>query len=78
MTFQELVKRRSMRSGSESRMSFRDWAKLTYMNGDIISFKEMLAGYTLTINVAMADANLSVTHPNTRSLSNWLIGAPPK
>ncbi|KAM0540540.1 hypothetical protein ACHAPJ_013588, partial [Fusarium lateritium] len=56
--FQELVERSSMRTRGESRTSFRDWARLTFMNGDIVSFKELVAGYKSTINIALADANL--------------------
>ena len=41
-----------------SRTSFRDWAKLKYMGDDIVGFKNMLAGYKLTISIALGDANL--------------------
>jgi Fungal N-terminal domain of STAND proteins len=53
---QELLKC-SSRSGS-SRTSFRDWAKLTYMGDDIDGFRRLLAGYKLTICIALTDANL--------------------
>ncbi|KAJ4246050.1 hypothetical protein NW762_013795 [Fusarium torreyae] len=56
--FQELVERSSMRTRGEARTSIRDWARLTFMNGDIVSFKELVAGYKSTINIALADANL--------------------
>ncbi|CAG7555186.1 unnamed protein product [Fusarium equiseti] len=56
--FQTLVEQNSRRSRDKARTSFRDWAKLMYMNGDIVSFKELLAGYKATINIALADANL--------------------
>jgi hypothetical protein len=41
-----------------SRTSFRDWARLRYMDGDVIEFTNMLAGYKSTIAIALADANL--------------------
>jgi Fungal N-terminal domain of STAND proteins len=53
---QELLKC-SSRSGG-SRTSFRDWAKLTYMGDDIDGFRRLLAGYKLTICIALTDANL--------------------
>jgi len=46
---------------SGSRTSFRDWAKLKYMGGDIVGFKNMLAGYKSTISIALCDANLYVS-----------------
>jgi len=53
---QELLKC-SSRSGQD-RTTFRDWAKFRYMGKDIDSFRRMLAGYKLTINIALTDANL--------------------
>ena len=66
--FQALVEQNSRRSRDKARTSFRDWAKLMYMNGDIVSFKELLAGYKATITIALADANLSVTNPHCEFL----------
>jgi sensor histidine kinase regulating citrate/malate metabolism len=43
---------------SESKTSFRDWAKLQYLGSDIASFKNMLAGYKATISIAIGDINL--------------------
>ena len=48
----------------KSRTSFRDWAKLKYMGGDITSFKNMLAGYKSTINIALGDVNMYVWLPS--------------
>jgi hypothetical protein len=53
---QELLKS-SSRSGG-SRTSFRDWAKLRYLGDDIDGFRRLLAGYKLTICIALTDANL--------------------
>jgi len=41
-----------------SRTSFRDWAKLKYMGGDIAGFKNRLAEYKSTISIALGEANL--------------------
>ncbi|KAK5651383.1 hypothetical protein OQA88_12540 [Cercophora sp. LCS_1] len=43
-----------------SRPSLRDWVTQKYLQGDINQFREMLAGYKSTINVAIAHANLRV------------------
>lgn len=48
------------RHSKGSRTSFRDWARLRYMDGDITQFVSMLAGYKATVAIALADANLCV------------------
>ncbi len=53
---QEIVKY-SSRPG-DSRMNFRDWAKLRYMGDDINGFRQLVAGYKCTIIIALTDANL--------------------
>ena len=53
---QELLKCSSRSSGNRS--SFRDWTKLRYMGDDIDGFRRLLAGYKLTICIALTDANL--------------------
>lgn len=55
--FQAEIIKCSSRS-SNSRTSFRDWAKLRYMGGDIDSFRRHLAGYKLTVTIALTDATL--------------------
>jgi hypothetical protein len=57
--FEEVISKCTAHSGG-SRTSFRDWAKLQYMGDDITKFKDMLAGYKSTINIALAEANLYV------------------
>ncbi|KIL84948.1 hypothetical protein FAVG1_11818 [Fusarium avenaceum] len=69
--FKRLVEKSSMRSRGESRTSFRDWAKLMYMNGDIASFREMLAGYKSTITIALADANLRSSKVTLEVLNDY-------
>ena len=58
--FEQEILKCSSRSGG-SRTSFRDWAKLRYMGDDIDGFRRLLAGYKLTINIALTDANLQVS-----------------
>lgn len=53
---QELVKCSSQAGGSQR--TFRGWAKLRYMGEDVDGFRRLLAGYKLTINVALTHANL--------------------
>lgn len=55
--FQQEILDCESRSG-KSRTSFREWAKLRYMGDDIDGFRRLLAGYKLTINIALTDANL--------------------
>lgn len=55
--FEKLVGKITQHS-SGSRTSFRDWANLTYMGGDITAFKNMIAGYKSIIMIALGDANL--------------------
>ena len=55
--FEQEIMKCSSRSGG-SQKSFRDWAKLKYMGEDIDAFRRLLAGYKLTINIALTDANL--------------------
>jgi hypothetical protein len=55
--FEQEIMKFSARSNG-SRTSFRDWAKLRYMGDDIDGFRRLLAGYQLTINIALTDANL--------------------
>ena len=50
-----------------SRPSVRDWVTQKYLQGDINQFREMLAGYKATINVAVAHANLLVFSLLTRN-----------
>jgi hypothetical protein len=68
--FEEIIVSCTKRS-SESKTSFRDWAKLKYMGDDIAGFKNMLAGYKSTISIAIGDVNLyaSALHVNSNLLS---------
>lgn len=53
---QELNKCASYSEGSQ--LSFRGWAKLKYMGDDIDSFRRLLGGYKVTINMALTNATL--------------------
>lgn len=55
--FEGVITKYTAHSGGP-RTSFRDWAKLRYLGDDIIGFKNKLAGYKSTINIALADINL--------------------
>lgn len=63
--FEEIMVKCSAHSG-KSRTSFRDWARMRYMDSDITSFTSMLAGYKMTIVIALGDANMSVSLPARR------------
>ncbi|KAF2715949.1 hypothetical protein K431DRAFT_258517, partial [Polychaeton citri CBS 116435] len=69
----ELLKS-SSRSGG-NRTSFRDWAKLRYMREDIDGFRRLLAGYKMTVTIALIDANLrqsSATAENAETYNDIL------
>lgn len=53
---QELLKCSSRSDGN--RTSFRDWAKLRYIGEDIDGFRRLLAGYKLTICIALTHVHL--------------------
>lgn len=55
--FEEELLRCTARSNGV-RTSFRDWAKLRYMDEDIDGFKRLIAGYKLTVNIALTHATL--------------------
>lgn len=55
--FDEVIARCATRF-SASRISFRDWSKLRYMDEDIDGFRRHLAAYKLTFTVAVTGANL--------------------
>jgi hypothetical protein len=55
--FLQELQRCCSRSGGD-RKSFRDWAKLRYMGDNIDDFKDSLAAYKSTINIALTDMQL--------------------
>lgn len=57
--FREELQRCSSRSGGDQ-TSFRDWAKLKYMGDNIADFKDSLAAYKSTLNIALIDVQLYV------------------
>ncbi|KAH8648324.1 hypothetical protein BGZ60DRAFT_390547 [Tricladium varicosporioides] len=56
---------------SESRTSFRDWAKLKYLGDDIAGFKNMLAGYKSTISIALSHVNMRTAIITTNVLKEY-------
>ncbi|KAM6524529.1 hypothetical protein FALCPG4_010139 [Fusarium falciforme] len=52
------------------RTSFRDWAKMKYMGNDIDGFRQQLASYKSTINIALTDASLRVSSITTKTLED--------
>lgn len=49
---------RCTKHSNGTRPSFRDWIGQQYLKGDITDFRDMLAGYKSTINIALANANM--------------------
>lgn len=68
--FETLVIKCSAHSGG-SRTSFRDWARLQYMGGDIVGFKDMLAGYKSTISIALGSANIRTAAITVKVLKEY-------
>ncbi|UKZ74790.1 hypothetical protein TrVFT333_002460 [Trichoderma virens FT-333] len=66
----ELICRFTRRS-TASRSSVRDWVTQKYLQGDITDFKDMLAGYKSTINIALANANIRVAAITPRVLEDY-------
>ncbi|KAH6891524.1 hypothetical protein B0T10DRAFT_313737 [Thelonectria olida] len=62
----ELIDRCTKHS-TTSRPSVRDWISQRYLKGDIDDFREMLAIYKSTINIALANANLRIVASITPS-----------
>jgi hypothetical protein len=56
---QEILKCLSRPGGN--RTNFQNWANLRYMGDDIYGFRQLLARYKSTINIARTDANLQVS-----------------
>ncbi|OJZ88789.1 hypothetical protein ASPFODRAFT_59501 [Aspergillus luchuensis CBS 106.47] len=60
LEFREIICKCVAHSNGQ-RTSFRDWAKLQYMGGNINDLKTTLAGYKATISIALGGATLSDT-----------------
>ncbi|KAL7914979.1 hypothetical protein GGI35DRAFT_165274 [Trichoderma velutinum] len=54
-----------------SRTSFRDWAQVRYMGGDIRDFKDMLAGYKATIAIALGSLNMQNVQVTREALDGY-------
>lgn len=64
--FKALLENRAGSSG-KGRPSFAEWMRFEFRSGDVVSFTESIAGYKLTISIAIADANLYVISFGSRS-----------
>lgn len=64
----ELIGRFTKHSGSGTWGNVRDWVKQKYLQGDVTDFKDMLAGYKATINIAVANVNMYVHSADSRCL----------
>lgn len=53
----QLIARFTKHSNGQ-RTSIRDWVSQKYLWGDVVDFKDMLASYKSTINIAIAKANM--------------------
>ncbi|WPH00600.1 Hypothetical protein R9X50_00343000 [Acrodontium crateriforme] len=58
-------------NSTETRSSFRDWAKLQYMGNDINGFKNALAGYKSTIQIALGGINLRTSVVSLRCIQDY-------
>ncbi|KAJ5461054.1 uncharacterized protein N7458_002606 [Penicillium daleae] len=68
--FQQVLLRCVSRSNS-NRTSFRDWARITYMGDDIKDFRDLLAGYKATINIALIDTTLRQSAVAVQSIRDY-------
>ncbi|KAF2719906.1 hypothetical protein K431DRAFT_271654 [Polychaeton citri CBS 116435] len=68
--FEELLASCSKNSG-KPRTSFRDWAKLKYLGGDINDFRDTLAVYKSTISIALTGANLRASRFSLEKLEEF-------
>ncbi|KAH8688862.1 hypothetical protein BGW36DRAFT_352992 [Talaromyces proteolyticus] len=68
--FEETINKCVAHAGGQ-RTSFRDWARLQYMGGDIADLKTTLAGYKSTINVAIGGATFRQAAVTTEVLDNY-------
>ncbi|KAJ6024728.1 hypothetical protein N7540_005525 [Penicillium herquei] len=66
---QEVLKCASRSNGSGT--SFRDWARLKYMGNNIDDFRDLLAGYKATVNIALTDANLRLSVTAVENIGDY-------
>ncbi|KAF9250404.1 hypothetical protein LCP9604111_3306 [Penicillium roqueforti] len=68
--FQQEILKCASRSDSTG-TSFRDWARLTYMGNNIVDFRDLLAGYKATINIALTDVNLRLSAGAVENIGDY-------
>lgn len=81
--FNAVIIKCTKHASAGSRTSFRDWAQIRYMGGDIRDFKDMLSGYKSTIAIALGSLNMlvaplsshliSVCHFQKRNRIYWMV-----
>lgn len=58
--FNAVIIKSTKHASDSSRTSFRDWAQIRYMGGDIRDFKDTLSSYKSTIAIALGSLNMLV------------------
>ncbi|KAL7922509.1 hypothetical protein ACQKWADRAFT_292648 [Trichoderma austrokoningii] len=71
LEFNAIVIKCTKHTPASSRTSFRDWAKIRYMGGDIRDFKDMISGYTATINIAVGSLNMKNVKMTREALNQY-------
>ncbi|EHK41938.1 hypothetical protein TRIATDRAFT_229251 [Trichoderma atroviride IMI 206040] len=66
--FNAVIIKCTKHASAGSRTSFRDWAQIRYMGGDIRDFKDMLSGYKSTIAIALGSLNMFMIRETTADL----------
>lgn len=67
--FNAVIIKCTKHASAGSRTSFRDWAQIRYMGGDIRDFKDMLSGYKSTIAIALGSLNMLVAPLSSHLIS---------
>ncbi|KAM0253098.1 hypothetical protein ACHAQJ_007420 [Trichoderma viride] len=69
--FNAVVIKCTKHSSAGSRTSFRDWAQIRYMGGDIRDFKDMLSGYKSTIAIALGSLNMQTVQVTRDAMDQY-------
>ena len=70
--FQQILK--CLSQSGTNQISFRDWARLTYMGDDIDGFRRLLMGYKAPINSALKSVSLDSKPKSARQVWKKLVG----
>ncbi|KAM0523190.1 hypothetical protein ACHAPE_001683 [Trichoderma viride] len=69
--FNAVIIKCTKHASAGSRTSFRDWAQIRYMGGDIRDFKDMLSGYKSTIAIALGSLNMTNVKMTREALDQY-------